>query len=776
MKCIILAGGSGDSLWPLSRKNYPKQFISNNQSLSVFQETITRNIPFCDEFIIVTNQKYETIVAGQMQQFQGINYRIFLEEVGVGTAGAVALVTQVFDDEEELLVLPSDMVLGQEGYSDAVYRAKEFSADGKIVIWGAVPSSASTDYGYIQRRGSDVTRFIEKPSVELADKLFWRDDILWNCGVLVSKVSVLKAEMLKYCATILKNAETAFRNISQTESGNLLVHGDESVVRTSFDKCILEQCENVAVVRIHCTWSDLSDFSAYEGMYEVNDSNVIKNNCKDTSVINRTESQLVVANGLEDMLVVNTADAVYISDKKNANDIKQIMDDHYSDKKVFFNDSPLVYRPWGTRELIQSGNGYRVRKLVIYPGMKLSNHTHKNRSENYTVVSGVLTIELENEAIELGRNDSYNILPGRSHRLKNNTDDIISVIEVDTGVLIDEADMIHDLSDDEGACNNVLPNLFKLAPAFKDYLWGGNTLVESYGKNSPYDITAESWELSAHPDGSSVIVDGPLDGMTFEHFIQMHGDKVCGWKSKTFDRFPILIKFIDARNALSVQIHPDDDYAFANENEFGKNEMWYVMDCKPGSFLYCGLSREVSKEEIRERIENETLTEVLNQIDVKPGDVVFVPAGTIHAIGAGILICEIQQNSNCTYRMFDYGRRDKNGNLRELHIDKAMDVVNVEPYLPDTTGFGDDVVGENSTQRVLSRCKYFQVTDYKIPEHEIIQVDDSSFKSIVVLSGTCKIRCGEESFEAKAGDSFFVSAGRKRVHVEGNCEIVVTNI
>ena len=170
------------------------------------------------------------------------------------------------------------------------------------------------------------------------------------------------------------------------------------------------------------------------------------------------------------------------------------------------------------------------------------------------------------------------------------------------------------------------------------------------------------------------------------------------------------------------------------------------------------------------------MTEVLNQIDVKPGDVVFVPAGTIHAIGAGILICEIQQNSNCTYRMFDYGRRDKNGNLRELHIDKAMDVVNVEPYLPDTTGFGDDVVGENSTQRVLSRCKYFQVTDYKIPEHEIIQVDDSSFKSIVVLSGTCKIRCGEESFEAKAGDSFFVSAGRKRVHVEGNCEIVVTNI
>ena len=140
-------------------------------------------------------------------------------------------------------------------------------------------------------------------------------------------------------------------------------------------------------------------------------------------------------------------------------------------------------------------------------------------------------------------------------------------------------------------------------------------------------------------------------------------------------------------------------------------------------------------------------------------------------------IALIQENSNLTYRMYDYGRRDKNGNLRELHIDKAMDVVNVEPYMPELTGFSDVVITpEGSTEKVLSRCKYFQVTNYKIPEHEIITVDESSFKSIIVLDGYCKIKCGEEICDAKPGDSFFVSAGRKRVHIDGKCEIMVTNI
>lgn len=779
MKCIILAGGSGDGLWPLSRRNYPKQFISNNQSLSVFQETITRNIPFADEFVILTNQKYETIVLGQMQQFQGIKYRVLLEEKGLGTAGAIALITQIFSGEEEVMIVPSDLVLGQDGYSDAVLRAKVCSGEGQIVLFGVAPDAPGTEYGYIQHKGERVTRFIEKPSVELADKLFWRDDILWNCGMLICRIDVLMSEMMKYCSQIMKQGEMYIKNASLTEEGNTLIHVDEKITKYSFDKSVLEQSDKIAVVRIHCTWTDLSDFRSFEKMYEVNNHNSIQKDCKETSIINQTEGQLVVANGLDHLLIVNTADALYISDKKETRTIKQIMDDNYLENRNFFDDSPLVYRPWGTRELIQSTSGYRVRKLVIYPGMKTSSHVYLNQNEDYTVVSGNLTIDLEEECIDLKECQSFHIDKGKQHRLRNNTDDIVVVIEVDTGKNLD----LNELEETDSPAlpanemeESILPNIYKLLPAYKDYLWGGSALQRIYKKETPFEITAESWELSAHPDGTSLITGGPLNGMQFDYFIKTYGSQVCGWKSKTFDRFPILIKFIDAKDALSVQIHPDDDYAFVNENEFGKNEMWYVIDCKPGAYLYCGLKETVTKEEIRKRIENETLTEILNKVMVSPGDVIYVPAGTIHAIGAGILILEIQQNSNSTYRMYDYGRRDKNGNLRDLHMDKAMDVVNVHPYAVKTEGYGERIKYDRSVQQVLSRCKYFQVTKYQIPKNEIIQVDDSSFKSIVILKGNCKIRCAEEEYEATAGDSFFISAGHKRVHVEGKCELVLTNI
>lgn len=774
MKCVILAGGYGDSLWPLSRKNYPKQFIRNHESLSAFQETITRNIPFCEEFIIITSKRYENIVMGQMMQFQGIKYRLILEEQGAGTAGAVALVVQLVEDNEEVMILPADMVVGLEGYSDAVYKAKELIGEGRICLLGMVPYESNITYGYIQFRNDQVTRYTEKPSKELAEHLFWRDDILWNSGDVFCKVSILRQEMERYCSGILKQAERLVKNAITTRYGNLLLKQENMNMELvgSFDRLVLERSEILSVVKMHCTWMDLSDFNSYEQMNEICSDLVIEKNCSDTTIINRTDGQMVVANELDNILVVNTADAVYVTDKRKAGDIKKIMDENFEQKKTFFEESPLVYRQWGTREVIQSMSGYRIRRLVIYPGMKLSEHIHEDRNENYTVVAGVLTVYHNGECVKLNAGESLNIDSRVRHQLCNDTDDEVIAIEVDTGLRIEESDMIHtdEISKEE------MPSVYKLHPAYKDYLWGGTTLVDVFGKDSPYDITAESWELSAHPDGPSTIVGGIFDGMTFSRFIESYGGQVCGWKSKTFDRFPILVKFIDARNSLSVQIHPDDDYAFTNENEFGKNEMWYVMECKPGAFLYCGLKQEVSKEEIEERIANETLTDILNKVEVKKGDVVFVPSGTIHAIGAGILICEIQQNSNCTYRMYDYGRRDKNGNLRELHVQKAMDVVNTVPYFGDVSGFSEPVQGENSIQQVLSQCKYFEVKKYQIKEHEVIQMDESTFKSIVVLDGTCVIRCGEEHFDAKAGDSFFISAGRKRVHINGTCELIVTNI
>ena len=214
--------------------------------------------------------------------------------------------------------------------------------------------------------------------------------------------------------------------------------------------------------------------------------------------------------------------------------------------------------------------------------------------------------------------------------------------------------------------------ILKLKPACKDYLWGGRRLIEEYGKESDGDILAETWELSCHPDGPSVIDNGPYAGRTLQQYIDAEGKAVLGTNCRRFRDFPILTKFIDARDNLSIQVHPDNWYALKNEGQYGKTEMWYVMDAGEQAFLYYGFKREISREEFQERIQKDTLLEVLNAVPVQKGDVLFIESGTIHAIGKDILIAEIQQNSNVTYRVYDYGRVGRDGKKRDLHIEKAL--------------------------------------------------------------------------------------------------------
>lgn len=750
MKCIILAGGSGDRLWPLSRKNFPKQFLNLDGGNSLFQETVTRNMPYTDKFYIVTNYAYQDIVEGQMKQFQGISYEIVFEQNANGTAPALDMVSKLIPEEEELLVTPADLYIYGDGYSEAIYKAKEFSAKNQFVLFGVRAEEPSTIYGYIRYKGNDVIRFIEKPSQALADKIFSDDDILWNSGMLMCLNSHLRKELSKY-EKILKAPNE----------------------RLHIEKVLLEQCKQLSVVPLRCKWSDISNFETYQNLaQERQDRNSICSSCENTTIVNTSDRQLVVANRLKDVYVINTNDAIYITDKENEQDIKSIMlhrAERYSD---YFDTTPIVYRPWGTREVISHEKGYRVRRLTIYAGESLSRHSHIKRNENYSIVEGVLSAELEDGIHQIHAGESINILPNQKHRLFNDTDENVIAIEVDTGEEISEQDMV----DFEVAPKVELANIYRLKPAFKNYLWGGQRLVELFHKDSPYDITAESWELSAHPDGQSRIYGGGFVGMPFGDFIKEYGTKVCGWKSTTFERFPILIKFIDATNALSVQVHPFDDYAFVNEFEFGKNEMWYVMDAKPGAYLYCGFAREVSKEEVKKRILENSITEVLNKVEVNAGDVVFIPAGTIHAIGEGLLICEIQQNSNSTYRVYDYERRDEWGNQRPLHVQKAMDVVSTDAYTKNLYGFKEPILDGTTTVQKLCLCKYFECTKYTVEDETTIYLDDSSFASIVLLSGGARIICQDEQLEANAGDSFFVSAGRKVVHVKGRCEFILTNI
>lgn len=316
----------------------------------------------------------------------------------------------------------------------------------------------------------------------------------------------------------------------------------------------------------------------------------------------------------------------------------------------------------------------------------------------------------------------------------------------------------------------------KLRPAFKDYLWGGTRLKTQFGKQSDLAIVAESWEVSCHKDGPSTVENGPMAGHTLWEAIQSMGQECLGSRAIGREDFPVLIKLIDAKQSLSVQVHPDDEYARRVEGEQGKNEMWLVLDADPGAYLYYGFAKEMTREEFSRRIRENTLCDVLNRVEVKPGDVFFIDAGTLHAIGPGLLIAEVQQSSNSTYRVYDFGRVGADGKPRELHIQKALDVTKLkkETRLPHPQGEKQMLDGYKKT--LLVSCPYFITTLYEIEKHSPFLVDHDSFLTMTVIEGEGTLRYQGGELLAKKGDSFFLPAGLGKCEVLGKCRILTCNI
>ncbi|HIV50388.1 MAG TPA: class I mannose-6-phosphate isomerase [Candidatus Faecalibacterium intestinipullorum] len=295
----------------------------------------------------------------------------------------------------------------------------------------------------------------------------------------------------------------------------------------------------------------------------------------------------------------------------------------------------------------------------------------------------------------------------------------------------------------------------KLTPACKDYLWGGEKLRQDYGIQSQLHPLAEAWVLSCHPDGPSVVATGPLAGKTLPEYIQEKGPGCLGAGCEKFTDFPILAKFIDAKGDLSIQVHPSNEYALAHEHQFGKTEMWYVLDCEPGATLYYGFQHQISREEFQQRIQNNTLTEVLNAVPVEKGDLFFIPAGTLHAIRKGIVVAEIQQNSNVTYRIYDYGRVGADGKPRQLHIQQALEVTQRTPPQPDPDFHGH-----------LAQCPYFTVD--VMEGRFTLDCGPESFVSVLVLEGTGALWEGDESMSLRKGESLFIPAGAGQCRLEGD--------
>lgn len=296
-----------------------------------------------------------------------------------------------------------------------------------------------------------------------------------------------------------------------------------------------------------------------------------------------------------------------------------------------------------------------------------------------------------------------------------------------------------------------MERVIKLQPCIKSYLWGGN-YFKPYFK-SDFDKISELWVLSVRDENSSILPNGQrLDEVITKEDI--------GPVSDSFPYFPLLIKLIDAKDYLSVQVHPSDEYALKYENSFGKSEMWHIISADEGSGLYVGFKKDYSKDEIEKHLRDGTILETLNFYKVKPGETYIINPGTIHAIGAGVRLIEIQQNSDLTYRLYDYLRKDKDGNFRPLHIDKALKVINYHKYdLPQSDGL------------LLANNQYFRVERRCVNQELTLSADKDSFISFTFLNGKGMV----DDIPYQEFDTFFLPYG-KSCHIKGEGTLIVSSV
>lgn len=305
-----------------------------------------------------------------------------------------------------------------------------------------------------------------------------------------------------------------------------------------------------------------------------------------------------------------------------------------------------------------------------------------------------------------------------------------------------------------------------MEPIYKDYIWGGTRLKEYLKKDIKTETAAESWEMSTNDAGLSKIQTGQTLKELFED--SSIKEEIFGTKTKNMKEFPLLIKFIDAKDNLSVQVHPDDEYALKYENDKGKTEMWYVMDCDENAKIICGIKESIKQEEIANIIRTGKIKEILNEVSIHKGDVIFIPSGTIHAILKGTLICEIQQNSNLTYRVYDWDRIGKDGKPRELHIEKAIDVIkqDLKQKIVATSNQKLD------TSSNVITCDYFKVDTISIGSKYKQISSPETFEAIMVVEGNGKIQTNGKEYTIKLGDSFIIPASLGEYEIEGNIKLL----
>jgi mannose-6-phosphate isomerase len=314
------------------------------------------------------------------------------------------------------------------------------------------------------------------------------------------------------------------------------------------------------------------------------------------------------------------------------------------------------------------------------------------------------------------------------------------------------------------------PLFFK--PVYKNIIWGGRNFEKLFKRNIPDGTIAESWDICCHKNGMSIIATGEFEGLSLEALILEHGSLITGKKAEAYDRFPILVKLIDANGKLSVQVHPDNDYALKKHGEYGKTEMWYIMDAKPGAKIVYGTSPNTTKENFGAAIKDGSIDNHLNYVAVKKGDSIFIPAGTIHAILEGLVIAEIQQNSDTTYRVFDWNRVDSNNVPRELHVQSALDVINFD--FKGSLETSEKEIYQGYTKEALVCCEFFKVDKLNVSSSYSDSTSSESFIAYTVVEGNGSLLHENKVYEITKSTSFLLPSAIGEYRISGSLELLKT--
>ncbi len=452
MTNVILCGGSGTRLWPLSRTLMPKQFVKLFEGKSLFQKTVERNQKTCNTQFIVSNAEQYFLAADQIEEHNidhsktNINQpRFLLEPVGRNTAPAIALACLALEPEEIVLITPSDHLIKDEAsYFEAVKQAKKFAQTDYLVTFGITPQYPETGFGYIEADGENVLSFKEKPDAATAQAYLDAGNFYWNSGMFMFKAGVFLKELQKYAPALYKASLKAFENVVIDDDLIRIKHEDMlAIPEDSIDYAVMEKSSKVKVIPSDIDWSDLGSFESLDEEIESSD-NVISLGASNNLILSPKQ---VAAIDIEDLIIIDTADALLVSKKGSSQKVKEAVKLLKEQNSELPNIHVTAHRPWGTYTILDESNGYKVKRIVVKPGKRLSLQKHHHRSEHWIVVSGTAVVTKGSDTYTVNANESTYIPMGEIHRLENVGKIPLVMIEAQVGEYVGEDDIVR-LEDD----------------------------------------------------------------------------------------------------------------------------------------------------------------------------------------------------------------------------------------------------------------------------------------------------------------------------------------